>query len=164
MRRHAFREYDRWLITRRFSTIAPDVLIVSTGLHDCYWNESLALGAEYHAAQTRAYLSFLSAYLPKKTRLIWLSAQMSMGPHSDFKLPSPPDADWYRKLAAFFPSSREHMRCVQAVNRVAEHVSAPRWRLRATTLRPRARDAPTANRSPSEGMAPIRACCFADRS
>jgi hypothetical protein len=72
---HAFRKYDRWLLKKRFQLEAPDLYLVSPGLHDCFWTGSLNMGDSYHALQVETFLEYLNAFLPDKTRLVWLSAQ-----------------------------------------------------------------------------------------
>ena len=124
---HVFRRYDRWLLSRRFARAAPDVLVVSAGLHDCFWNESRALGPEYHKEQVRAYLAFLAAHLPASTELLWASAQVSIGPLSGGKLPllRATDDNALRLRSRLFSdgSPSAHLRCVQAVNHAAAAAS-----------------------------------------
>ena len=126
---HVFRRYDRWILARRFARSAPDVLIVSAGLHDCFWNESRALGPEYHKEQVRAYLAFLAAHLPASTALLWVSTQVSIGPLSGGVLPLEQNAvtegNALRHRSRLFSdgSPSAHLRCVQAVNHAAAAAS-----------------------------------------
>jgi hypothetical protein len=80
---HAFRRYDRWLLKQRFQLEAPDLYIVSAGLHDCFWAGSLNMGGAYHALQAETFLEYLNAFLPDKTKFIWLSAQQSISLNYD---------------------------------------------------------------------------------
>ena len=124
---HIFRRYDRWLVARRFSQGAPDVLVVSAGMHDCFWNESRALGAEYHKEETRVLLAFLAASLPRSTALLWVSTQVSIGPFSGDTLPIVDRADdneARRRYSAFFRGdTAARLRCVRAVNQAAATAS-----------------------------------------
>lgn len=122
---HIFRRYDRWLLKRRFASAAPDVLIVSPGLHDCAWNESNALGPEYHALQARTLVSLLTALLPPSTELVWMSAQVGLRPYSNGRLP-PHDSLSARlaRASQFTVQGTAHLRCIQALNRVGAEAGA----------------------------------------
>jgi hypothetical protein len=72
---NTFRRYDRWLLKKRFQLEAPDLYIVSAGLHECFWPSSLKMGGAYHALQAETLFEYLSAFLPAKTKLVWLSGQ-----------------------------------------------------------------------------------------
>jgi len=76
---HIFRRYDRWLLKRRFQLEAPDLYIVSPGLHDCFWRYPAGLGGGYHALEADTLMEYLSAFMPDRTKLMWLSAQISTG-------------------------------------------------------------------------------------
>jgi hypothetical protein len=75
---NSFRRYDRWLLKKRFHLEAPDLYIVSAGLHECAWPASLEMGGAYHALQVETFFEYLSAFLPAKTNIVWLSAQLSI--------------------------------------------------------------------------------------
>ena len=120
---HVFRRYDRWLLTRRFARTAPDVLVISAGVHDCFWNESHSLGPEHHRQEALAALSYLAAHLPSTTELVWVSAPVNVGSYSDYTLPTQAANFWAmdRRTRSFFHrgAGPAHLRCVQAINRVA---------------------------------------------
>eukprot|EP00040_Diaphanoeca_grandis_P017641 m.92384 g.92384 ORF g.92384 m.92384 type:complete len:483 (-) comp26541_c0_seq1:346-1794(-) len=99
-KKHTFTRMDRWRIAKRYGTPhqAPDVLIVSPGLHDCFWSGSIDLGTMYHANAAKAFLAYTAAHLPAQTQLIWLSTQI------------PPAR----------VTSQKYLRCVQTINAVAQ--------------------------------------------
>jgi hypothetical protein len=41
------------------------------------------MGGSYHALQVETFLEYLNAFLPDKTRLVWLSAQRSISLNSE---------------------------------------------------------------------------------
>jgi hypothetical protein len=92
---HTFRRYDRWLLKKMFAAKAPDMYIVGTGLHDCFWQVPRAMGDEYNALQTRIFFRYLVDFLPETTKLVWLSTQKLVRPWLD-----PPS----------------HNKCVEAIN------------------------------------------------
>jgi len=103
---HIFRKYDRWLLKKRFQLQAPDLYIVSPGMHDCSWDRSREMGPAYHALQAETFFEYLDAFLPDETRLVWLSAQQS---------------------ANFKPGGgEEHQNCISAVNTAARKLAAER--------------------------------------
>lgn len=75
---HIFRRHDRWLLKRRFALEAPDIFIVTAGMHDCSWKVPLDMGREYNALQVRVLFGYLNAFLPATTKLLWLSAQLTI--------------------------------------------------------------------------------------
>jgi hypothetical protein len=105
-----FRKYDRWLLKKRFQWQAPDLYITSPGMHDCSWKATRSMGDAYHALQAETFFEYLNAFLPDKTKLLWLSAQQS----ANFRPGGTVDG------------VEVHRQCVTSVNTAARRLAAER--------------------------------------
>ena len=135
-KQYIWQRYDRWLLRKYFAKRgAPDIFVLSPGIHDCYFFEHKCMETlfpGYMRERINVLADNMARYLPDRTKVVWIGNQITLADFDANLMPnqaltpkqSNPQYPGFNDLTVLANVKEAYGKCLTATRAAAREVSA----------------------------------------